>query len=179
MSDIRESFPTLEDGTGEGAALSKSLEGDAAATKVGSTAFAFKDSAGNLILPSLTSAGKIPVDTESAGGTLKRTSGHVAGSASEVMVAELTLTASTTYSEIMGRVSCYRDATFRFLQINDATTVELDFALCGSGDFTHEVGFKNLQITSGATGTQKIQIKALNLNSLSDFRAAFTCIELA
>lgn len=62
MADLRESFATLEDsGTQEGKALAARQEGDAAAAQNGSIGFSFKDSTGNVILPSLDAAGNVPV----------------------------------------------------------------------------------------------------------------------
>lgn len=62
MADLRESFATLEDSaTQEGKALAARQEGDAAASQNGSIGFAFKDSTGNVILPSLDAAGNVPV----------------------------------------------------------------------------------------------------------------------
>lgn len=49
MSDIRESFPTLEDGSQVGAPLRAVQQGDSVAAKNGSLGFAFKDSSGNAI----------------------------------------------------------------------------------------------------------------------------------
>ena len=60
MADLRESFATLEDsGTSAGKSLAARIEGDAAASQNGSIGFSFKDSSGNVILPSLTAGGLI------------------------------------------------------------------------------------------------------------------------
>jgi len=178
MADVRESFPTLEDGLGEGVTLAARQEGDSPATKNGSIGFSFKDSAGNVVLPQLTAGGAIKVDTDAANGTEKKAAAKVTGNATEVMVAEITLTASKTYAEIFSRQSCFRDAIFRLVQLDNVTETELDYALCGPGQFTNEMGFKNLKITAGSTGTQKLKVMAKNVNTLSDFRAAITCVEL-
>jgi hypothetical protein len=61
MADPRESFATLEDGTGEGQALASRQEGDASAAQNGSIGFAFKDSSGNVILPALDASGNVQV----------------------------------------------------------------------------------------------------------------------
>lgn len=62
MADLRESFATLEDAsTQEGKALIARQEGDVAAAQNGSIGFAFKDSSGNVILPSLDANGNLPV----------------------------------------------------------------------------------------------------------------------
>jgi hypothetical protein len=60
-AEVRAPFPTTVDGAGAGVSLSKSIVGDASSSKVGSTAFSFIDSLGNLALPQLNSSQQLPV----------------------------------------------------------------------------------------------------------------------
>lgn len=60
MADIRESFPTLEDGSGEGAPLRQVQEGDAVAAINGSLAFSFKDATGNAVAAPVKASGDAP-----------------------------------------------------------------------------------------------------------------------
>jgi hypothetical protein len=53
MANSKESFEILENGSGDGVSPTSSLAGDASSGKIGMTVFAFKDSSGNLLLPSL------------------------------------------------------------------------------------------------------------------------------
>lgn len=178
MSDLRSLFPVLEDvGTGAGAALAKVQQGDAGAAKNGLIGFAFKDASGNVILPQLDAAGRIKV-TSDVGATLVDAA-KVAGSATEVEVAKITLTVNKVYTEISAHASCFRDAAFRIYHNDDGAETDLGFILCGPGDFTGEMLPMGLEVTAGATGTQEIVIKALNLNSLSDFRATIVAKEIA
>ena len=111
MADVREVFPILEDSSNVGAVLSKSQAGDVASGKVGLTAFGFRDSSGNLILPQLTASGKIAVDAgTAASGTCKSAYGTNAGSLTNVTLATITLTASKVVSDIEAQLSCSRAA---------------------------------------------------------------------
>lgn len=179
MANVRESFPTLEDTSGEGVVLSQVESGDSPINKNGSIGFAFRDSSGNVVMPQLTAEGKLPVDTEAAAGTEKKAAALAGGSSTEVEVASITLTVNKVYTDINARVSCFRDAVFRLVQLDNVTETELDYALSGSGQYTNEMGFGLLKITAGSTGTQKIRVMAKNENALSDFRAAITCLEIA
>jgi hypothetical protein len=175
MADIRESFPTLEDATGVGAPLSKSQEGDAASGKVGSVGFAFKDSSGNLILPQLDAAGKVPVTFTA--GTPKRARGTASGSLTQVTVATLTLTTSLSYSDISVMVACRRGANFEISWNDNGTPTILGNIIVDSGQYSFDMFLENLQVTAGATGTQQILVKALNFDKASDFYATIVAVE--
>jgi hypothetical protein len=181
MSDLREVFPVLVDETtDEGRALTASEAGEAAAAKVGLTGFAFKDSDGNLVLPTLTPEGKVPVDLEGAGVSKSGSSnGVVVGSLTVVTVAEITLAASKTYGKIKATGSCFREAIFDVVQLNNLTETIIGSFLIGPGQFsfTWEGGSK--EVDSGATGTQKLILKAKNLQKESDFRGDISALEFA
>lgn len=178
MADIRESFPTLENASGVGVPLSQSNEGDAAAGKVGSVGFAFKDSDGDLVLPQLDAEGKLPVTMDTS-GTIKRAYGTVAGSASEVDVATLALTASKTYIELGISVSCRRGTKFQIKQIDDAATTVLYTVIVDSGQYTMNLNLPVDEITAGGTGTQSLKVTGLNFNALSDMYATVTVKEVS
>lgn len=177
MSDIRSSTPTLENASTLAGEPLRSKQVGSDTTGNGSMGFAFRDSTGNLVLPQLDAEGRLPV-TQEAAGTFLKNAAKVVGNLSEVMVAEITLTANKTYTNIFGRVSCFRDTVFRLIQVNDATTTELDFALTGAGELNGEVGGGKLEVTAGATGTQKLQIMGQNLDKASDFRASIQAVEI-
>jgi hypothetical protein len=136
----------------------------------------FKDSSGDLVAPQLNAAGAVPVTFDA--GTEVYARGTAAGNASLTDVAVLTLTASTMYKGIEALVSCFRDAIFQVVQVDDATTTVLAEFLCGPGQFTNFAKLENMIITAGASGTQQLKIRAQNLNALSDFRATIASIEL-
>jgi hypothetical protein len=179
MAFEREVFPVLETSAGVGAALSQSQSGDAAAGKKGLTAFGYKDSSGNLILPTLTADGKVPVSLNAAGTCLKAFGKNATGSLTEVTVASITLTASKTYTEIASMVSCTRTAVYRLIQSDDGAETELAVQVVGAGQFSHDFNQKCLEFTTGATGTQLLLVKAINLDKASQLSATISCLEKA
>lgn len=152
-------------------------EGDAAAGKEGLVAFAFKDSTGDLVLPQLTAGGQIPVSfTE--GLCYKSPAGELAaGSATLAAVtnAEITLSTSTSYGGIGFILSSRRDSLFQIIQQDDATDTVLAEFIVGPGQYTINGELHCLKITTGASGTQKLKVKAKNFEALSSLRATITC----
>lgn len=230
MSDVRESFPSLEGASQEGLALRAVQQGESVASKNGSLAFSFKDNSGNAIaapvkqagqavgdavpvLPAKNTAGnaaEIPTLAEGeligqmvavsafkdgsgnaavpqlVGGAVpvtmdvgvdKYARNKVAGNLSQVTVATITLTASKTYQGLEAVLSCFRDAVFEIIfNDNGAETILAD-ALCGPGNPTSSIKLDKLEFTAGATGTQQLLVKAINLNATSDFRATVATTE--
>ncbi len=181
MSDLREVFPVLVDETtDEGKALTASVAGDTAAAKVGSVGFAFKTHDGKLILPTLTSEGKLPVDMEGAGVPVSESSdGVVAGSLTTATVCEIALVANKTYAKIKATGSCFRETIFDVVFQNDATEKIIGSMLVGPGSFTVHWDGGATEVVAGATGTQKLILKAKNLQKASDFRGNISALELA
>lgn len=180
--DIRASFAILEDSvTKDGVALTKSVQGDAAAAKVAAPVLAFRDSAGNLVYPQLTSEGKLPVDFDGAGVSFSDASQTpVAGSLTYAVVAGVDLTASKTYGKISYRGSCRRAAEFVLVQINDVTETVLDSFVLDAGQYNDNVDLGETEFQTGATGTQRLELRAKNFsNPVSDFRGSLVCLEFA
>lgn len=180
MAFEREVFPVLENGSGQGAALSQSQAGDAATGKSGLTAFAFRDSSGNLVLPQLTATGKVAVDTGSSVGTCKKAFGkNATGSLTEVTVATITLVNSKSYAEVASDVSCTRTAVYRIVHNNNGSETELGVIVVGPGQFTHNFYQPCLEFTAGASGTQELKVYGINLDKASQLSAAISCLERA
>lgn len=149
----------------------------------------FLDSTGNLVAPTLNASGQITVSTGgltdaqlratpvpvtfgSVNGNGQKVRGTVAGNASLTTVASLALTVSKIYDNLDFIVSCFRDCRFQvILSDNGAETILAD-ALCGPGAFSFHASFREMEISTGATGTQLLLIKGINLNALSDMYAA-------
>jgi hypothetical protein len=198
MADVRESFPTLEGASQEGLALRAVQEGDSPSAINGSLGFAFKDDAGNAVLPQLNASGELPVvgpltDTElraspvpvsfstpvpvtftTVTGDGKRARGTASGNASLVTVASLTLAVNKIYENLDAVVSCFRDALFQVILSDNGSETIVAEALCGPGQLTSNIKMQEAEFATGATGTQLLLIKAQNLNALSDFRAALS-----
>lgn len=181
MSDIREVFPVLVDETtDEGLALTASLAGDAAASKVGLVGFSFKSHSGQLVLPTLTPEGKVPVDLQGAGVALSASSnGQIAGSLTNVVVAEITLSQNKTYGRISATGSCFREAIFEVVHQNDTVNTIIGSFLIGPGQFTFTWNGGETELQSGSTGTQKLILRAKNLQKASDFRGNISALEFA
>jgi hypothetical protein len=180
MADLRESFPVLEDAsTGEGFGLHKSQNGDASAGKVGLTAWVFKDSNGDLVHPQLDAEGRIVVNPGAAGVPKKNRVENAAGSATNVDLASITLTANKSYLNISMIVSCLRESLFQLVQIDDATTTILADILIGPGQYTMSYVPQGLEVVAGSTGIQTLKIQGKNLDKLSALRASLSCIESA
>lgn len=177
MADLRELFPILEDSaTGAGLAPISRVEGDAAASQRGLIGFSFKDASGNVVLPQLNANGKIRVIFDA--GTPLKGRGLVAGSATDVEVCSVTLTAGEVYDNIVVHGSCFRDAAYKIVWQDDATDTVLGDFLVGPGQFSFEWQPLKIEITAGASGTQKLKVMAKNINSLSDLRGDITCNEI-
>jgi len=178
MADLREVFTTLQDSsTGAGEALISRIEGEAAAAMEGSIGFSFKDSSGNVILPQLTTEGKILVDTEGFSGTCIYDEGEdaapVVSTASDL--ATLTISLTKTYNNIYMQGSCLRSSLFELVHIDDVgvgdTETSLGKFLVGPGQFTVccQSLCKTLD-TTGGTGVQNIVLRGTNLFHASTLR---------
>lgn len=178
MSFEREVFPILKNASNQGVAADQSQSGDSASGKSGITAFAFKDSSGNLVLPQLTAAGKLAVDSGASTGTCKKAFGkNAAGSLTEVTIATITLTASKVYAEIASTVSCTRTSVFRLIHNDNGAETELAVQIVGAGQFSHDFYQPCLEFTAGATGTQELKILAINLDKASQLSGTVSCLE--
>lgn len=181
MSHLRETFPILENfSTFEGEVAHLAKAGEIAAGKNGLSAFAFKDSAGNFVHPQLTPEGKIAVDLEGAGVSKKASSeGEIAGSLTLTTIAEIALTADKTYGRISARGSCFKEAIFYLVQVDDATETIIGHGVVGAGDYNAKIDMGIAEVVAGSTGTQKLILKAKNLVKVSDFLGDVACLEFA
>ena len=180
MADLEEVFKILkDDGTGAGEAPVSRVEGEAGAAKEGLIGFSFKDSSGNVILPALTAAGKIPVDTSAVAGTVIRDHQTAAGTATVATdVVTLTLVTNEVYNmaDYMGSTS--RICKWEVVQNDNATETVLDVFITGPGQFTFAEEPKNLTVTAGATGTQELILRGTPLFASTDLHGRMSIIDL-
>lgn len=179
MSHLRETFPVIENlATGEGEVLNTANAGEVAAGKHGLSAFAFKDSAGNFVHPQLTSEGKLAVDFEGAGiAKTSSSAGEIVGSLTLTTIAEISLTPSKTHGKILAKGSCFKEALFYLIQVNDAVETIIGHGIVGAGDYNTVIDLGIGEVVAGATGTQKLILKAKNLTKVSDFLGHVSCLE--
>ena len=181
-AEIRESFPTTEDGSGVGVPLTNVSEGDASSGVDASAALVAEDESGNLIYLNLDASGRLKVDTEYPIGTKKYARGKITGSGTLATVAEITLTADDVYSGIEWTVGSFRAGLCEIQWIDDEggtpTTTILADVYFGSGDYSDSGRLENLEFTAGSTGIQKLRIQCLSQTVASDIRATITTYEL-
>lgn len=201
MAETREVFTPIEDSTGEGLAYVGKAPGAAQSTDEqapvlpavdgssnlqniphrsvgdadsdGIPGFSFKDSSGNLVRPQLNSSGEIPVGEA---GTKAHASAvaTIAALNTEQDVAEITLAASDVVDLTLAMGSAFQPMLWIVYKNDDSTRTELARFVTGPGDFSHALSLSSgdIQMTAGATGTQKIEIRATQLRGkLTDAHA--------
>jgi hypothetical protein len=178
MADLRTSFPILEDsGTQAGTPIHKALEGDVIAAKNAHGAFIAKRvSDGTFRYLNMDDAGNL-LTTQDGGGTPLTDRGTASGSLTNVTVAEITLTELAVYKGLSWVVSCFRDAIFEIVHIDDPAGAPIETiladVLAGAGDFTDSGSLKEHTFTAGAIDPV-LRLRAKNQNALSDFRGTIT-----
>ncbi len=180
MADVRSVFVNLEDyTTKEGTPLHKALEGDAIASKNAQGALVAKDSSANFKYLEIDDAGQLKVIGGYDYGYL-HAKGTSVGSATIVAIATITLTVDKVYKDLEFLGSCFRDTVFSIVQLDDTTeTILLDGIRVGNSQLSFACELKSLEFTAGASGTQSLILKALNLNALSTIDGAIGIKEMA
>ncbi len=178
MSNIRESFPILEDSSNVGVVITQAVPGTAASAIVSTIAApVFQDSSGNLVFPQLTPGGAIAVDTNADVGTKAYVSASAGGSLIEVVVATLSLTAGKKIEEIEFEVSSRRGSLFRFAYNNDGSESQLGYYVVESGQYAYSEHKNHINFTA-ATGTQQLKMYATNFDVASDLFAYIGCVQV-
>ena len=181
MAETREVFTILEDGLGEGVALDAKSEGDASGGLNGIPTLAFKDSAGNLVRPQLNASGALVVDTGGVAGTAQSASASVtiAALATEQDVAAVTVGNSESISASMAMGGAFQPCVWVLYHDDNSTLNELARFVTGPGDFQHSMCMDNVNFTSGATGTQRLVLRATQLRGkLTDAHGTVSLLNL-
>ena len=185
MADCKPLFKTLDDGTGQGSAAHKVLEGDSPSSKNGSIGFSFKDSSGNLILPQLTAAGAIVVDTEGQNGVCKHAYAEdVNGNLSFVDLASITGQLNKKYNMFEVAVSSTLETIYQLVHIDDdggasPTETVLASFIVGPGQYSICCKLDCQEVdTTGGTGVQTLKIKGKNLDTACAMHASLSLEEV-
>lgn len=181
MPEVRSSYPTLENtSTGDGEALASVVTGDSPTAKKASIAIGFRDSSGNLVLPQLDSEGRLPVSQNGAGIEKAAAGSLAAGSATMVDItsATLSLTVNKVYAQIVVTVSCFRDAVWNVVFVDNGVSTIIGRIHTGSGLPSYKWDANKKFVTAGATGTQTLKVQGMNATALSELDAEISCIEL-
>jgi hypothetical protein len=184
MADIRTVFPILADSsTGAGEPAISRIEGEAAAAQEGLIGFSFKDSSGNVVLPQLTSAGALPVDTEGVNFTCLDAYGEDAAPVvdTETDLATITLTDATVYNAIWVLVTSSRWSLYRVYWVDDVggadTESDIGYIHVGPGQFSFCCEMPCKEFTSGTTS--ELRVAGTAKNQSSTLRASMSVREIA
>ena len=178
MSDLRPSYVVLEDpSTGAGVPLHYSQEGDTAASRNAAAMLVAKDAGGLLRYLKTDSSGVLQVSTGASSLAYLRSAATAGGSTSVVTVITQALTAAKVYRGIDLSVSCTRDTIYEVIWNDNGTEKILDVLAVGPGNMAETYSKVNHSFTAGS-GTQQVLVKAKNLNSTSDFKAALALGEV-
>lgn len=183
--ELRPSVAILEDASGTGVAVREIQLGHSPVAKAGLLGFGFRDSSGNVTMPTLTGDGKVPVSLDGSGNPI-RNRGEVANgspSGSFVTVTEVSLNPGSTYSKVFGKVSCRQPALFQLLTVVDAVETILEDSVLDAGMYNDDLGNNPLEFTvpSGAASAV-LRVRAYNYGSsgakLAPLRASVNGVEI-
>lgn len=171
---------TQEETTGAGRAPTARQTSDSPVGVWGSMVLAFKNAIGNLTLPQLDAAGRLPVTFEGFSGFSKSAVGELAaGSATMVDItgAEIILDNSKTYGSIRANLSCSRDVLFNIVSMDNGTpTIIGRIRLNKESTFEWIAGSQ--LVTTGASGPQSLKVQGQNPNTLSSMSAEISSVEV-
>ena len=172
MAHKRTRISILENSSGEGLPFRGKAPGAAAGSEVAAPSLVAKDSSNNLQYIPIGADGKIPVNTGAAGVPKSKadTETFVALN-SDTEIVSIPLTASKTYNLSMALACCSMPALFRLEQVNDATTTIHGYVMTGPGQYSADIDVSNISFTTGATGTQELNLVAQQLEG--DFTDAY------
>ena len=180
MSEKEEIFNILgNSSTGEGQFAVSRIEGEVAAAIRGLVGFAFKDSNGNVVLPQLTTDGKLPVSSDAAGVHSESQGTVTPVVAARTLVATATLTISKTYQLKFLSVASTQTVLWEVEQTDDATDTVRHKLITGSGQYTEQVNAGCLEFEAGASGTQEVKIYGTQVKgSASDMHGTICLLQI-
>lgn len=173
MSDLRQSFPILEDQSSSGgSAPARTIVGDSAAGKVGMTVFPFMDSNGNIVMVQLTPDSRVPVSSEPI-GTRLRNRGIVTNAPTSGMttVATIPLVAGKNYLDQKALVACRRGCLVQVVFNNNGSKTVLDEFILDSGQYTFLMDGTGDEFNASGTVGQSLDVQAQTLTVASDVHA--------
>lgn len=175
-------FPILQDtADNSGAPWHLTAEGDAVNARNKGMVVIAKDSLGNAQIPEVDSQNRLLVNSEGADTVGLKGEGDNAGSGTFVDLFDITLQNDTQYQQLEWLVSCFREATFEILWIDDEGGTPTETILCtpkvGSGAYSNS-GQLFAPFTTGSVGNQVLRVRALNQTALSQLEAAASIQEV-
>ena len=191
MAETSESFRILTDGSDEGVEYKGKAPGGAQSTDVqapvlpavnlagnlqnmphrsvgdadsdGIPGFSFKDSAGNLVRPQLNADGTIGVSFASGTPNSNSASVTMAALNTEQDVVAITVAVNDVVNANMAMGGSFQPTVWVLYHDDNSTLNELARFVTGPGDFQHSTELDNISFTAGATGTQRLVLRATQL----------------
>lgn len=160
------STPTLpaKDLAGNLQALNLRDEGDSSTGVDALPGLVAKDPSGNLKYLRLNVDNELIISNTPDGTRLsKGDTATITANNTITTIATVTLAASKTYEDIEARGSSTNPTLWTVIKNDNATLTTLDQFITGSGQFSFNMHYVNLEFSSGATGTQQLIIKATQL----------------
>lgn len=184
MTDANPLFRNLDDGTGDGVARAKVLEGDAALAKNAAASLVAKDENGDLIYLRVNALGQLSTTSDTVSGACK--GGHfakTAGSTSRTQIgSDIALVAGKELSNLEWAFFNYRSTEYEIIIVDDPAGTPTEHtvleALCSPGSVSsvgRQICLDDID-TTGFTNPV-MRIFGTNLNKASDFRARVTVQE--
>ena len=140
------------------------VEGQIAAAIAGLIGFAFKDSDGKVVLPQLTTDGKIPVSGDSAGIHSEAHNTNSTGGGGRKLVCTAPLNFEKKYSLKFLSTSSTQEVLWEVQQTDDATdSIRHAYLSGGNAPYTNQINAGCLEFIAGDTGTQSVKIYGTQL----------------
>lgn len=185
MADPKSVFNILGDtaASDTGLSWSKVLHNDPFAGKNAGPVLTFRNAANNLRYALVDAQDRVMVNSDEGDTACLSASGELAagsvGTLVEVTNAEILLQTAMEYEDIGFVVSCRRDSLFQIVWDDDGAETVLAEAVVGAGAYTVGQELHCLAFTSGATGTQRLIVKAKQFEGVaSSLRATITVTEI-
>lgn len=156
--DPNEIFNIVADSvTGEGEPLISRTELELAAGIAGAIGFAFKDHLGRVVLPTLTTDGKLP--TTDTGGIKLRTQNTVLSTGNNIkdLVATVVMLPSKQYTLKLVSGASTQTVVWALEQLDGETVSGVHKWITGAGKYTEKF-YGDFDFTSSASGPQEVNL---------------------
>lgn len=191
MAETRELFNILSDGSDEGVEYKSKVPGAAQgadeqapvipavdgsgnmqnipyrsvgdADSDGVPGFSFRDSSGNLVRPQLSATGQVPVSFQSGTPDSASAVATIAALSTEQDVVSITVAANDVVEANMAMGSAFQPMLWVLYHDDNSSLNELARFVTGPGDFSHLANLANITFTAGASGTQRLVLRATQL----------------
>jgi len=185
--DKRPCLPVMEESPSDkaGVPVHKALEGETTTSKNAIPVLCFKDPSGNFIYGKTNADGEQIISLESGDKACLYDSGEDedGDASSYVDIATIVAQLTKVYREFGAIVSCFRDAMYRVVHIDDVggspteTILAEFFTGNGNPSLAWQLACMTFD-TTGGTGTQNFVLRGKNLNATSSLQGTLSIEEV-